>query len=174
MGRAGGLCGGKGGTWHMTDPSLGFQSTSAMVGGSIGLSVGGAFALKHAGKGNVAVALFGLALGLSLNGKTAIDIHFLRREPDMTHHGNSNLDKSSNRIQKIARAFHLHALRATFLHETNRIENRVFRRNLKGSERHVGHNHGFAASASDTAGQEKHRIHRHGDCRRVSCNHIPC
>jgi len=43
----------------MTDPSLGFQSTSAMVGGSIGLSVGGAFALKHAGKGNVAVALFG-------------------------------------------------------------------------------------------------------------------
>jgi TPP-dependent pyruvate/acetoin dehydrogenase alpha subunit len=59
MGRAGGLCGGKGGTWHMTDPGKGFQSTSAMVGGSIGLSVGGAFALKHAGKGNVAVALFG-------------------------------------------------------------------------------------------------------------------
>jgi TPP-dependent pyruvate/acetoin dehydrogenase alpha subunit len=59
MGRAGGLCGGKGGTWHMTDPRLGFQSTSAMVGGSIGLAVGGAFALKQAGKGNVAVALFG-------------------------------------------------------------------------------------------------------------------
>ena len=59
MGRAGGLCGGKGGTWHMTDPALGFQSTSAMVGGSIGLSVGGAFALKHAGRGNVAIALFG-------------------------------------------------------------------------------------------------------------------
>jgi pyruvate dehydrogenase E1 component alpha subunit len=59
LGRAGGLCGGKGGTWHMTDPSLGFQSTSAMVGGSIGLSVGGGFALKHAGKGNVALALFG-------------------------------------------------------------------------------------------------------------------
>ena len=47
LGREGGLCGGKGGTWHMTDPSLGFQSTSAMVGGSIGLSVGGGFALKH-------------------------------------------------------------------------------------------------------------------------------
>jgi pyruvate dehydrogenase E1 component alpha subunit len=59
MGRAGGLCGGKGGTWHMTNPKLGFQSTSAMVGGSIGLAVGGAFALQHAGKGNVAVALFG-------------------------------------------------------------------------------------------------------------------
>jgi len=59
MGREGGLCGGKGGTWHMTDPGKGFQSTSAMVGGSIGLAAGGAFALKHAGKGNVAVALFG-------------------------------------------------------------------------------------------------------------------
>jgi TPP-dependent pyruvate/acetoin dehydrogenase alpha subunit len=59
LGRSGGLCGGKGGTWHMTDPKVGFQSTSAMVGGSIGLSIGGAFALKHAGKGNIAVALFG-------------------------------------------------------------------------------------------------------------------
>jgi pyruvate dehydrogenase E1 component alpha subunit len=59
LGREGGLCGGKGGTWHMTDPSLGFQSTSAMVGGSIGLSVGGAFALRHSGKTGVAVALFG-------------------------------------------------------------------------------------------------------------------
>ncbi len=59
LGRAGGLCGGKGGTWHMTDPALGFQSTSAMVGGSIGLSVGGGFALKHRKTGGVAVALFG-------------------------------------------------------------------------------------------------------------------
>jgi acetoin:2,6-dichlorophenolindophenol oxidoreductase subunit alpha len=59
LGRAGGLNGGKGGTWHMTDPARGFQSTSAMVGGSIGLSVGGGFALKHQNKPNVAVALFG-------------------------------------------------------------------------------------------------------------------
>jgi pyruvate dehydrogenase E1 component alpha subunit len=59
LGRVDGLCGGKGGTWHMTDKASGFGSTSAMVGGSIGLSVGGGFALKHAGKGNVAVACFG-------------------------------------------------------------------------------------------------------------------
>jgi pyruvate dehydrogenase E1 component alpha subunit len=59
LGRDGGVCGGRGGTWHMTDASLGFQSTSAMVGGSIGLSVGGGFALKHQKKSNVAVALFG-------------------------------------------------------------------------------------------------------------------
>jgi TPP-dependent pyruvate/acetoin dehydrogenase alpha subunit len=59
MGRADGLCGGRGGTWHMTDPHLGFQSTSAMVGGSIALAAGGGFALQHMGRGNVSLALFG-------------------------------------------------------------------------------------------------------------------
>jgi acetoin:2,6-dichlorophenolindophenol oxidoreductase subunit alpha len=59
MGRAGGLCGGKGGTWHMTDPTKGFGSTSAMVGGSIGMSVGAGFARKQQGAGGVSVALFG-------------------------------------------------------------------------------------------------------------------
>ncbi|HEY4136192.1 MAG TPA: thiamine pyrophosphate-dependent enzyme [Alphaproteobacteria bacterium] len=59
MGREGGLCGGRGGTWHMTDKSVGFQSTSAMVGGSIGLATGGGFACRQLKKGNVSVALFG-------------------------------------------------------------------------------------------------------------------
>jgi TPP-dependent pyruvate/acetoin dehydrogenase alpha subunit len=59
MGREGGLCGGRGGTWHMTDKSVGFQSTSAMVGGSIGLATGGGFACKQLGQANVSVALFG-------------------------------------------------------------------------------------------------------------------
>jgi TPP-dependent pyruvate/acetoin dehydrogenase alpha subunit len=59
MGRTGGLNGGRGGTWHLCDTSIGFHSTSAMVGGSIGLSIGGAYALKHQGAGRVSVALFG-------------------------------------------------------------------------------------------------------------------
>lgn len=59
MGRAGGLNGGRGGTWHLCDASIGFPATSAMVGGSIGLSIGGGYALKHQGKGRVSVALFG-------------------------------------------------------------------------------------------------------------------
>jgi TPP-dependent pyruvate/acetoin dehydrogenase alpha subunit len=59
MGRAGGLNGGRGGTWHIADRARGFHSTSAMVGGSIGLAVGGALACKQAGKGNVSAALFG-------------------------------------------------------------------------------------------------------------------
>ncbi len=59
MGRAGGLNQGRGGTWHLTDTSAGFRSTSAMVGGSIGLSIGSGFALKELGTDNIAVAFFG-------------------------------------------------------------------------------------------------------------------
>jgi pyruvate dehydrogenase E1 component alpha subunit len=59
MGRSGGLNGGRGGTWHISDKANGFHSTSAMVGGSIGLSIGGGLACKQQRKGNVSVALFG-------------------------------------------------------------------------------------------------------------------
>jgi TPP-dependent pyruvate/acetoin dehydrogenase alpha subunit len=59
MGREGGLNHGRGGTWHLCDAEAGFQSTSAMVGGSIGLSVGGGYAVKELGTDNVSVAFFG-------------------------------------------------------------------------------------------------------------------
>src|SRR5207253_125092 len=47
LGRATGLCGGRGGTIHLCDPSLGFLSTSGIVGGAISLGVGAAFACKY-------------------------------------------------------------------------------------------------------------------------------
>ena len=59
MGRRDGVCGGKGGSWHLCDAARGFQSTSAMVGGSIALGVGAAFGLKLAGKGAISFAHFG-------------------------------------------------------------------------------------------------------------------
>jgi pyruvate dehydrogenase E1 component alpha subunit len=59
LGRRDGLNGGKGGSWHLCDAQAGFQSTSAMVGGSIALAVGAAFGLKLAGAGRIAVAHFG-------------------------------------------------------------------------------------------------------------------
>jgi len=59
LGRADGLNGGKGGTWHLCDPRHGVSSTSAMVGGSIGLAVGSAFAAKSQKTDNIAVAHFG-------------------------------------------------------------------------------------------------------------------
>jgi pyruvate dehydrogenase E1 component alpha subunit len=59
MGRAGGLNQGRAGTWHLCDRAAGFQSTSAMVGGSIGLSIGGGYALKELSTDSVSVAFFG-------------------------------------------------------------------------------------------------------------------
>lgn len=59
MGREGGLNHGRGGTWHLCDPAAGFQSTSAMVGGSIGLATGGGYAMKELGTQGVSVAFFG-------------------------------------------------------------------------------------------------------------------
>lgn len=59
MGRTGGLNGGHGGTWHLCDKAAGFQSTSAMVGGSIGLSIGGGYAVRELGTDNISVAFFG-------------------------------------------------------------------------------------------------------------------
>jgi TPP-dependent pyruvate/acetoin dehydrogenase alpha subunit len=59
LGRESGLNHGCGGTLHMSDPELGFISTSAIVGGSISLATGAAFALKHQQGDAVAVGLFG-------------------------------------------------------------------------------------------------------------------
>ncbi len=59
MGREGGLNRGRGGPWHLCDREAGFQSTSAMVGGSVGLAVGGGFGLKTQGSNAISVAHFG-------------------------------------------------------------------------------------------------------------------
>jgi acetoin:2,6-dichlorophenolindophenol oxidoreductase subunit alpha len=59
LGRETGLNGGQAGTLHMSDPELGFISTSAIVGGSISLATGAAFALKQQGGDAIAVGLFG-------------------------------------------------------------------------------------------------------------------
>jgi pyruvate dehydrogenase E1 component alpha subunit len=59
MGRKDGLNGGRGGPWHLCDRAAGFQSTSAMVGGSVGLAVGAGFGLKTQGSNAIGVAHFG-------------------------------------------------------------------------------------------------------------------
>jgi acetoin:2,6-dichlorophenolindophenol oxidoreductase subunit alpha len=59
LGRVDGLNHGAGGTLHMSDPELGFISTSAIVGGSISLAVGAGFALNQEGGDAIAVGLFG-------------------------------------------------------------------------------------------------------------------
>jgi pyruvate dehydrogenase E1 component alpha subunit len=59
LGRATGLNGGRGGTFHLSDPTLGMPHTSALVGGAVPLAAGGAFAAKLKKTGGVGVAMFG-------------------------------------------------------------------------------------------------------------------
>ena len=59
LGRRAGINHGASGTMHMSEPDLGFISTSAIVGGSISLATGAGFAMKSQGGDAVAVGLFG-------------------------------------------------------------------------------------------------------------------
>ncbi|MEA2332405.1 MAG: acetoin:2,6-dichlorophenolindophenol oxidoreductase subunit alpha [Thermoleophilaceae bacterium] len=59
LGRENGINRGASGTMHMADTDRGFLATSAIVGGSISLATGAAFALKTQGGDAIAVGLFG-------------------------------------------------------------------------------------------------------------------
>ena len=92
LGRAGGLNGGRSGTLHLCDPSLGFISTSAVVGGCISLAVGAGYACKQADDGAVAAAFFGdgaLEEGVSYE---ALNIAALMRLPVLFVCENNSVD----------------------------------------------------------------------------------
>ncbi len=59
MGKATGYCKGKSGTLHATVRTLGFLSTSAIVGGALPLATGAAFAAKQRGTKQVSLCCFG-------------------------------------------------------------------------------------------------------------------
>ena len=59
MGKAEGLCGGKGGSMHIADMSKGMLGANAIVGGSPPIAVGAALTQKTKGTGKVAVAFAG-------------------------------------------------------------------------------------------------------------------
>ena len=58
-GKAAGCCGGKGGSMHLIDRSVGFMGSTAIVGNSIPLGVGLGFSLKHKKSRNISVIFFG-------------------------------------------------------------------------------------------------------------------
>jgi acetoin:2,6-dichlorophenolindophenol oxidoreductase subunit alpha len=59
LGRAGGYCGGKGGSMHVSAPAQGAMGANGIVGGGIAHAVGLGLAAKRLGSGSVAVAFFG-------------------------------------------------------------------------------------------------------------------
>src|SRR3712207_1554608 len=59
MGKATGMCGGKGGSMHVADFSVGMLGCNGIVGGGVGIVAGAAFSAQHRGTDQVAVAFFG-------------------------------------------------------------------------------------------------------------------
>ena len=59
LGRATGLNGGRGGTIHLSEPDLGFVSTSGIVGGCISLGTGAGYACRQRKNGAVSAVFFG-------------------------------------------------------------------------------------------------------------------
>jgi pyruvate dehydrogenase E1 component alpha subunit len=59
LGRAGGYCGGKGGSMHVSAPAQGAMGANGIVGGGIAHAVGLALAAQRLETGGVAVAFFG-------------------------------------------------------------------------------------------------------------------
>ena len=59
LGKESGYCRGKGGSMHIADPATGNLGANAIVGGSVGIAAGAAFAAKRLGNGRVAVCFFG-------------------------------------------------------------------------------------------------------------------
>src|ERR1051325_3301954 len=62
-GRATGYCGGKGGSMHIVAKETGFITATGVVGGTIPLALGAAFAAKERKSGQVAVVFFGDGAG---------------------------------------------------------------------------------------------------------------
>jgi len=62
-GRATGYCGGKGGSMHIAAKECGFVTATGVVGGTMPLALGAAFAAKERKKGQVAVVFFGDGAG---------------------------------------------------------------------------------------------------------------
>jgi len=59
MGRATGICKGKGGSMHLSEPSVGLISTNAIVAGHIPMAGGAALSCKFRGTGQVVACFFG-------------------------------------------------------------------------------------------------------------------
>src|SRR6202795_2017118 len=59
LGKEAGYCRGKGGSMHLADPATGNLGANAIVGGSVGIATGAAFAAKTLGTDRVAVCFFG-------------------------------------------------------------------------------------------------------------------
>jgi len=80
-GRASGYCGGKGGSMHIVAKDAGFITATGVVGGTIPLALGAAFAAKEKKQNQVAVVFFGDGAGQAGPFHESLNIASLWRLP---------------------------------------------------------------------------------------------
>ena len=80
-GRATGYCGGKGGSMHIVAKEAGFITATGVVGGTIPLALGAAFAAKEKKRGQVAMVFFGDGAGQAGPFHESLNIASLWRLP---------------------------------------------------------------------------------------------
>jgi TPP-dependent pyruvate/acetoin dehydrogenase alpha subunit len=80
-GRASGCCGGKGGSMHIVASETGFITATGVVGGTIPLALGAAFAAKEKKRGQVAMVFFGDGAGQAGPFHESLNIASLWRLP---------------------------------------------------------------------------------------------
>jgi pyruvate dehydrogenase E1 component alpha subunit len=80
-GRATGYCGGKGGSMHIVAKEVGFITATGVVGGTIPLALGAAFAAKESKHGQVAMVFFGDGAGQAGPFHESLNIASLWRLP---------------------------------------------------------------------------------------------
>jgi TPP-dependent pyruvate/acetoin dehydrogenase alpha subunit len=80
-GRATGYCRGKGGSMHIAAPNVGFVTATGVVGGTIPLALGAAFAASENNKKQVAVVFFGDGAGQAGPFHESLNIASLWRLP---------------------------------------------------------------------------------------------
>jgi len=80
-GRATGYCAGKGGSMHIAAPEVGFVTATGVVGGTIPLALGAAFAAKEKKKGQLAMVFFGDGAGQAGPFHESLNIASLWRLP---------------------------------------------------------------------------------------------
>jgi len=80
-GRASGYCGGKGGSMHIVAAEAGFITATGVVGGTIPLALGAAFAAKEKKQKQVAVVFFGDGAGQSGSFHESLNIASLWQLP---------------------------------------------------------------------------------------------
>lgn len=116
--------------------------------------------------------LVGLGFLLGTQSVAAKLVDRLRRESQMTHHGDTGLHHPFNLRQDLLAALQLHAIAAGLFQDAYGIAYGIFCGNLITTEGHVTDYQAVLRSAYDATSQENHLIYGNGERVLVSANYI--